>query len=333
MKIPIPVRELDARGAVEYLAKRLGISRNEVQTTDLGGGVSNHVVLVETPDARFVLKQSLPKLRVREDWFSDRSRIFREAEALRVLAPDLPPGSVPEVLFEDRAEYAFAMSAAPATARTWKSELMNGTVSVAMARSVGNMHAALIASSWESEPMRANFGDQTAFDQLRLDPYYRFTARTHPDIAQRFEAAVDRCRSQAKCLVHGDWSPKNLLVWNSNVMAIDFEVIHFGDPAFDVAFLLNHLVLKSVYRPQSTSGYRAAALAYSEAITAQVPQWAWIQEGTLLHLPLLMLARVDGKSPAEYIQETALVERVREFARSLISNPPSSVAAVFDRLA
>src|SRR6476661_2960448 len=111
MKIPIPVRELDARGAVEYLAKRLAISPTEMQTTDLGGGVSNHVVLVETPGARFVLKQSLPKLRVREDWFSDRTRIFREAEALRILAPDLPAGSVPEVLFEDRAEYVFAMTA------------------------------------------------------------------------------------------------------------------------------------------------------------------------------------------------------------------------------
>ena len=115
-------------------------------------------------------------------------------------------------------------------------------------------------------------------------------------------------------------------------MAIDFEVIHFGDPAFDVAFLLNHLVLKSFYRPQSASEYRAAALAYSEALMAQVPQWTWIQEGTLLHLPLLMLARVDGKSP-QYIQETALVDRVRAFARSLINDPASSVAAVFDRLA
>src|SRR3954453_9354927 len=128
--------ELDAKGAVEYVAKHLNVNPHVIEATDLGGGVSNHVVLVNTPGQRFVLKQSLSKLRVQEDWFSDRSRIFREAEALLRLAPILPEGSVPVLLFEDRERYAFAMSAAPEGARTWKSDLLSGTVSQATAHAV-----------------------------------------------------------------------------------------------------------------------------------------------------------------------------------------------------
>jgi 5-methylthioribose kinase len=324
--------EMDARGAAEYVAERLGVAPESVAAKDLGGGVSNHVVLVEAPGQRFVLKQSLGQLRVQERWISDRRRIFREAEALRYVAPFLPEGSVPRVLFEDRGEYAFAMEAADPEAVMWKTQLLGGDVDAGTAEVVGQIHGTMLRQSWGSEEARQQFGDQTAFDELRLDPYYRFTAARHPDLTPYFEQAIRRCSEEAVCLVHGDWSPKNLLVSERGVMAIDFEVIHFGDPAFDTAFLVNHLVLKSFYQPQFAPQYKHAASVYWNTVKEQVPEKEWLEEGTLLHLPLLMMARVDGKSPAEYIREAAMKETIRSAARAMLLHRPGGLEEVFKRI-
>jgi 5-methylthioribose kinase len=323
--------ELNAAGAIQYVSNRLGIAPEYVRATELSGGVSNHVVLVEASGVELVLKQSLGKLRVTEDWYADRSRVFREAEALRRVSKLLPPGSVPAVLFEDREQYAFAMDAAPPDALPWKTELMGGKVSTDIAERIGRMHSGLIAGSWESAEYREVFGDQTAFDQLRLDAYYRFTAKRHADYAAVFDEAIARCRTSAVSLVHGDWSPKNLLVSEAGVMAIDFEVIHFGDPAFDTAFLLNHLLLKSFYNPTKSSAYLAAASVYWNTTKAHVPDPSSLERGTLLHLPLLLLARIDGKSPAEYIRDPALKDAVRSFARGLMADRPQCIEEVFQR--
>ena len=300
---------------------------------ELGGGVSNTVLAVTIGESRLVLKQSLPKLRVEQDWFSDPGRIFRESDALRSLAPHLPAGSVPEVLFEDRDNFAFAMSAAPDCAETWKAQLMRGEIRPGTGARIGEMLAAIIRASWRDEAWEARFGDQTVFDQLRLDPYYRSTARVHPELAPHFARLMRESAALRVSLVHGDWSPKNFLVsTDGGVMAIDFEVIHFGDPAFDTAFLLNHLALKTVARPGDKAGYRGAALEFWESLTAGLPAGCdWLEEVTLGHLGALMLARVDGKSPVEYLGADSRA-RVRAAARDLILRPPARVAEVFDRL-
>src|SRR6266545_2572471 len=121
LRYAVRVFELAAQNAAAYLTGR-GLAAPD-SVTELGGGVSNTVLLVEAGGSRSVLKQSLARLRVEQDWFSDRDRIFREVAALRLLAGCLPPGSVPEVLFEDRDNCLFSMSAAPADAVTWKAQL------------------------------------------------------------------------------------------------------------------------------------------------------------------------------------------------------------------
>lgn len=313
--------ELSAENAQDYLGY-------PCQVTPLGGGVSNTVLLI---DDRLVLKQSLQKLRVQEDWFSDRSRIFRESSAMRQLAGLLPPGSVPEILFEDPGNFLFAMTAAPPGASPWKDQLLRGEIEVSTAERVAQILGAMISRTWQDEAMRGEFGDQTVFDQLRLDPYYRTTAARHPDLASQFGGLMERSDTRRVSLVHGDWSPKNFLVCGSAVMAIDFEVIHFGDPSFDAAFLLNHLLLKSFFRPQWAARFRDAALHFWRALAPLLPaQAGWFETATVEHLGALLLARVDGKSPAEYIQVPELKAQVRKFARRLIQNPPGGVHAVFD---
>jgi 5-methylthioribose kinase len=324
--------ELSEKTAAAYLEAR-GFGQAPQSVTELGGGVSNTVLLVETPQQRFILKQSLAKLRVEQDWFSDRERIFRESSAMAQLAPHLPTGSLPAILFEDRANCLFAMSAAPAGAQPWKSLLLAGTVDAGIAASIGSLLGTIIRVTWHSPEWERDYGDQTVFDQLRLDPYYRSTAARHPDLEPRFAALIETSHRRRVSLVHGDWSPKNFLICGASAMAIDFEVVHFGDPSFDSAFLLNHLLLKSFYRPSFRRAFASAATAFWQALLAELPPGcAWIESATIAHLGALLLARIDGKSPAEYLTDAALRNRVRGFARRLMQDPPARVKKVFDQV-
>lgn len=314
------------------MAAHRNVPETELRATELGGGVSNRVWLVQGAGQRLVLKQALPKLRVQEDWFSDPSRIHREAEALRRLETVLPAGNVPRVLFEDRGQYLYAMEAAPGE-RTWKDLLLAGDVSAQIAVRIADIQARMMSASWQDPAFAECFGDLTAFDQLRIDPYYRFTSARHPARSEAFHSAAARAVQQKKCLVHGDWSPKNMMVNGGDVMAIDFEVIHFGDPAFDCGFLLNHLLLKSIHRPESRNDYRGAAEAYWNHLAESSPaDPGWLLQGTLIHLRCLLLARVDGKSPAEYLKDERKREQVRRLATGLMDSPAIGIDEVFARI-
>lgn len=319
--------ELSAANAAAYLRSQ-GIEAYRV--TELGGGVSNIVLRVESDRGPFVMKQALGRLRVEMEWLSDRRRILREEAAVRLLSKVLPPGSSPSVVFSDASNLLFAMTAAPDGSEPWKDRLLRGEIEDGVARASGRILAAMVGHSWHSREAEAEFGDQTVFRELRLDPYYRTTAARHPDLAVRFEALLRKTAARRHSLVHGDWSPKNLLVKGESVFAIDFEVIHYGDPSFDAAFLLNHLLLKSFYRPQWAQGYARLARTFWEEYTANLPpRCDWMEEAVIEHLGCLLLARIDGKSPVEYIREKELRESIRQFARQWIASPPGSLASIY----
>ena len=323
--------DLSADNAPSYLAGRgLGDSW---WVTPLGGGVSNTVLLAESPACRLVLKQSLARLRVEQEWLSDRSRITRECAAIKMLTPHFPADGLPSILFEDPDNFLYAMTPAPAGSCDWKTLLLQGIVSEKTAETVAGMLSAAIQASCRQPEWERAFGDQTVFDQLRLDPYYRVTASRHADLADFFGGLIESCKQRRVSFVHGDWSPKNFLVEGDSVMAIDFEVAHFGNPAFDAAFLLNHLALKSFYRPELRTPLRAAAVRFWTVLSSGLPTgMEWLESGTIAHLAGLMLARIDGKSPAEYVRDVALKDRIRRFARGMIADPPATIQATFERL-
>ena len=248
---------------------------------------------------------------------------------MRWLAGRARGGRVPALLYEDASTFAIAMEAAPPGAVMWKTLLLSGEASAAQARAAGTLLGSIVAASWNHPEAREFFGDQTVFDQLRIDPYYRFTASQHPSQREYFESLMARSAARRVSLVHGDWSPKNLLICGSQMWAIDWEVVHFGDPSFDVAFLLNHLLLKSIACPGLDAG--SLAMEFLAALTAELPSDAeWIEEAAFEHLPALLLARVDGKSPVEYLDESGRV-RARELALSLMARPTSHIQEVFGR--
>ncbi len=314
---------LDVSNAAAYLDAHGYPLRGAL--TPLGGGVSNTVLLAETARGRLVVKQALERLRVAEEWRSDPARTLREAAALHDVAALLPPGSVPALAFLDQENYIYAMEAAPAGAQDWKTLLLAGHIDPAIGAQVGQLLAQQVAATRDPIPWRQRYGDQRVFDELRLDPYYRFTAARHPALAPYFAQAIARCQDHATSLVHGDWSPKNILIAAGRPLLIDYEVVHYGDAAFDAAFLLNHLLLKSHHRPQWRPQYGAAAAAFWRAAAPAVDPTA-----VKLHLGCLLLARLDGKSPAEYLHDETK-PLLRSVARDILVSPPPDLLALWNR--
>ncbi|QOY85038.1 phosphotransferase family protein [Paludibaculum fermentans] len=325
--------ELDSPLAKSWIAARLSLDPDHLHVESLGGGVSNHVLLVRAPGLHCVFKQSLERLRVEQEWLCRRDRIFRESQIMRDLAGLLPPGSVPAILLEDRENFLFAMEAAPEEAQPWKTPLLQGEVNLDLAARAGNLLGTWIRESGRHPQWRSDYGDQTVFHELRVDPYYRSTAARHPHLADHFAALIQESAQRNVSLVHGDFSPKNLLVTGQSMMTIDWEVVHWGDPSFDAAFLTNHLLLKAFHRRESRSAYAAAASAFWSALLETTgPEHPWLESAAMRHLGCLLLARVDGKSPAEYLTTESVRDQVRDAARQLILTPPASAAGAFERV-
>jgi aminoglycoside phosphotransferase (APT) family kinase protein len=321
---------LSASNVRDYLADQGLCPRGAPNfVRDLGGGVSNTVLLVEGKtwdgkEMRWVVKQSLEKLRVQDDWRSERRRIFREAEAIQALKPVLGQSAVPEVVHIDSENYAFVMTAAPPGSMMWKEFLLKGRVDMDVARQAGTLLGLMITSSQRNPSFKTLFADRTVFDQLRIDPYYRTTAARHPDVRPVIEKLVEDSWQIRAAIVHGDYSPKNMLVQGTDIFLIDFEVVHWGDPAFDAGFLLNHLFLKAFHQPQFCQVYFAAIREFWKELLRGTEKAALgdFENMTLRHLGALMLARIDGKSPVEYVRDEITRGRVRRFAKRLLLEGP-----------
>ncbi len=323
---------LDAATVGAFLADRgLVEAGSAVQAEELGGGVSNVVLAVESDGLRAVVKQALPRLRVADEWLATQERVLTEAAALR-LAGELSPGAVPAVLDVDEDLYAIVIAMAPDDWSNWKDDLLAGRIDPLVAGRLGGLLA-----TWHSETADGTqtwrFVDTDAFEQLRVDPYHRTVIARRPDLAGAIDEVVERMLAAKRCLVHGDFSPKNVLVGADGLWVVDFEVAHVGDPAFDLAFMLNHLLLKTIHRPGDATGYYECANAflatYADAVAPDLlPPFADV----LAHTGCLMLARVDGKSPAEYLDEEER-EVARRLGANLLASPPASLEHTWYALA
>jgi len=295
--------------APAYLRDRglLGDEEAAAATAEpLGGGVSNRVIRVGSGDLAVVLKQPLPNLAVEDDWPADVERVHNEAAAARAYADTIEAAGlddvrVPAVLSEDRETHVVVFECAPEAATSWKQELLGGRVDPGVARSLGRLLGTVHDRAADDAELREEFGDKTPFDQLRVDAYHRTTAERHPEVADPILAEAERVMGVDRTLVHGDYSPKNVLVdrTTGERWLLDFEVAHWGDPAFDTAFMLNHLLIKSIHVTGRGRACLDAAAAFWAAYDEAVPWDA--ERDTVRELAVLMLARVDGKSPVEYL--------------------------------
>jgi 5-methylthioribose kinase len=319
----VPTIPLTAANALGFMQERGWVGPDEgARVQELSGGVSNQVLLVESSWQRFVVKQALPRLRVRDEWLCAVDRILVEQKAMETLTRLVGGSRLPAVLYADAEQYAFAMTAAPEGSVNWKAELLAGRIDPGLGAAAGELLGRIHAVTSREPGLSDVFADDRFFVDLRVDPYYRTTAARNPDVAGPILEQALRMRLPAarRALVHGDYSPKNMLIAGGDLLLLDFEVAHWGDPSFDVAFCLNHFLLKAIHRRELRGRYLALADRFWHSYAAAAGDLAddQLERTVLRQLGCLLLARVDGKSPVEYLEAEARRNVVRRLARFLL---------------
>jgi len=324
----------DLRIALERMALLHPGEQFDAET--LAGGVSSDILRItlpeRTPALSFCFKRALAKLKVAADWRAPVERNHAEVEWMRV-ANELAPGCVPRILGEDEQAGAFAMDYLdPAAHPVWKNQLRDGEIRTETAVAVANAIAAIHAGTAGRADIAGRFANDHIFHPIRLEPYLLATAQHHSDCAARLRELVETTAHTKLALVHGDLSPKNILVAASGPVLLDAECAWYGDPAFDLAFCLNHMLLKCLWRPQWRERYLACYDALASTYLARV-SWeppAGIEARVAHLLPGLFLGRIDGKSPVEYLSDEKDKQRVRDVARRFLLQPANKLAVIRD---
>ncbi|MEQ8229497.1 MAG: aminoglycoside phosphotransferase family protein [Rhodospirillales bacterium] len=316
----------DAETFLTTFLRRSGLAKsNETPAyTALAGGVSSDIWRADLARGPVCVKRALPKLKVKADWFAPIERNAFEVAWMET-ANALQPGAAPQVLAHDADQGVFAMAYLnPSEHPTWKDELHAGRTDPDFAHRVGAWLKRIHAGTAGDAGVAARFKTDETFYSIRLEPYLIATGREHPDLAGRMAELAETTANTPEALVHGDVSPKNILIDGANPVFLDAECAWYGDPAFDIAFCLNHFLLKCLWTPSATDGFLADFDAFCRGYD---PAPATEQRAAAL-LPALFLARVDGKSPVEYITDEAARDRVRRTARPLIITSPPHLAGV-----
>lgn len=250
------------------------------------------------------MKRALPRLRVKADWTANLSRNHYEQAYLREVGR-LAPDAVPRILHSDPEAGFFVMEYLGNEMDNWKQLLLEGQTSSAYAARAGHLLGTIHQGTAEQDRLAGVFDSLENFQQLRLDPYFLSLRESHPDLTPTIEEMVGFLSQSRRCLVHGDFSPKNILLNESRLVVLDCEVAWYGDPVFDVAFLIHHLLLKSIHRRECGPGYDEMIRAFTQSYAGKVgPAWTAVRKQLPVLTALLLLARIDGKSPVEYLSES-----------------------------
>ena len=353
----------------EYLARKGWIDpAAAVDVVPLSGGVSNDVWKIKGDGFCWVMKKALPKLRVSVDWYSDVGRIEREQEAMSALEPLLAPGTVPRIVHRDPEEHAYVMICAPDGAECWKDRMMAGRMEIETAAAAGRllrrMHDATRA---RKDELRPSFADLRFFDELRIDPFHRFLSAKFPEISGAISRLVDELTSGGECLVHGDYSPKNILVLPDAAAGERSRAVSGvhtpgggtpgsgtpggegstgapGDGGSGTRLILLDYEVAHWGNPVFDQAYCCGHLMLKGWTLGQERRAAEMIEsflrgyggpcpGLVRHLGLMLLARVDGKSTVSYITDSALKEAIRSVGRRWVAgdeeDPSASVREAF----
>lgn len=322
---------LTADNAAAYLRDAGHLGPGDALVEELAGGVSNLVLRVTQGTRRFVVKQSRPQLRTRDDWFSDLDRVHREQDVAELLAP-LLPGVVPRALFADRPNFVLGLEHVPDPARPWKSMLLAGDVDPALGDAAGRTLGRIHEATARRRDALGHLLGRDAFVQLRVEPFYRRVQQRRPEVAALVEPLVEDLMTAREALCHGDFSPKNLLAHPGGLALVDHETGHLGEPAMDVGFFFSHLLLKAIrspHDPRLAEVARAAWKGYASEV--QYTQASALLARGLRHLGVCLLARVDGTSPVDYLDDDAR-DAARRLGRWALTDAPDDLDVVLAKM-
>ena len=293
----------------------------------LSGGVSSEIWRVDLRNGPVCVKRALPRLRVEQLWEVPVERNRYERMWIET-ANAIIPGVAPRVLAADDAG-CFAMQLLE-NHPLWKAELAEGRADREFATKVGSCLVRIHAATAGDKACAAKFDTDRNFHAIRLEPYLLAAGKKNPSLEAPLEALAEKTAGTKLALVHGDISPKNILIGPQGPIFLDAECAWYGDPAFDLAFCLNHLLLKGLWVPVRRKAFLQCfdvlAAAYLAGVDWEPRADAERRAATLL--PGLLLARVDGKSPVEYLKADADKDFVREIAGRFLRSPPAALAEV-----
>lgn len=317
----------------EFLFRAGLLKRGETAVwTKLSGGVSSDIWRVRLPDKIVCVKRALAKLKVEADWQAPTERNIYEWRWFNFVDENFDEKLVPRPLAHDPEMQMLAMEfLAPEDFKNWKSELLKGETDAAFAARAGEFLGKIHARSTFDKKIAEDFETERLFYALRIEPYLLATAGKHASVAPQIRKIAEQTLAARIALVHGDVSPKNILIGRENPVFLDAETAWFGDPAFDPAFCLNHFLLKSDFQPQFAKGYKDCFKSFAESYLSEV-NWESrdeIERRAARLLPVLYLARVDGKSPVEYIRDDETKNRIRQKALNLIAQPKTRLSDFF----
>lgn len=323
---------LDQSSVVIYLKERKIFSLQSSPSVEvLTGGVSNVVLAISGEGKDLVLKQALPELRVASKWIVDQRRALVEARAIETFHK-LTPENVPKLYDADPDQFILIIERAPRTMTIWKDDLLSGSIQPNVAKHLGHILGLWHKFTARDAAILQEFQEDSLFEQLRIGPFYRTIATKHESIAERISTLIAELVENKSCLVHGDYSPKNILTeGQSKVIVLDFEVAHTGNPVFDLGFLLAHLLCKAeMFQEEETK------LSLGQAADAFVHAYEQSFEGTVAaslswHVAAIALARIDGQSPVSYL-DFAAQERLRSRTLAILqSEAPPTITEIFSQ--
>jgi len=312
---------MDIEKIIDTLLKEELFSSKAVDFKPLTGGVSSDIYLIKDGKNRYVVKQARSKLKVRDDWYADTSRNEVEQDFIEYVQ-NLMPRAVPEMIYRDPEHSFFVMEYLGEGFDNWKDQLMQGTYDENTAHQVADTLATIHLYSWDNEKAKLQFDTTPNFKSLRIDPYLITTGERHPKLKDAFHEEAVRLENCRQALVHGDYSPKNIMVKTNRIVLLDHEVAWYGDPVFDISFLLNHIYLKMLFHHRNIETLPDLSkiiwrVYFSKLGEDKKPQ---LEHRIGRLLLMLMLARIDGKSPVEYFAKKEREKKlVRAFVYDLLS--------------
>jgi len=307
--------------------RELGLLTPEegAELSPLTGGVSADVFGVRAESGRqLVVKRSIPRLRVEADWRAPVERDAIEADWLETVGA-IDQRLAPRVLTRSAERHLIVLEWRDGP--VWKAELAAGRVDVAFAGQVGRDLARIHAATAGRADIAARFPDADNFVALRIDPFLLYTADRHADVAPRLRELANDLARRRTALIWGDASPKNILVGAGGPVFLDAETAAFGDPAFDLAFCLTHLLLKTIWLAPHAPALLASFAALREAYLGGFAADREFSTRAAALIGALLLARVDGKSPAGYLDEDQN-ETVRARAKAILARPDLDLNAL-----
>lgn len=279
-----------------------GIDSSEAVFNRITGGVSSNTYAASLPGRGVVIKQARAQLDVAQEWTANPNRVLAEAEGLSWFH-ELTPDHVPSPIAVVEHLHGLVLPMAPQPSPDLRTVIVEnpGDFDPRWPSLLGE-----ILSVWHAADYRPALGsaldDTSRLLDLRIDPFYLDMAHRWPEHAGAIEALAEELLSVRTAVVHGDFTPKNVLCLpGGDLWVVDTEVCHIGNPVIDTASMLAQLVIKALhYRTDSPTAH-----ALTRARGAFLGALAPLSTPSSLnaHIGVFLAVRVAGRSRVPYLDE------------------------------